>query len=388
MARGEEKDTIGTKVESKVKGAVGWTGLGAGGATAISITMQNPDANMLTPEGAALTTGMLGSLAGGLVLGGKMSQQIDGQIADRIDSMKPQSMKSGEIYLDGTDPFDLRLDSSDYSLSKEQKQQIKEEYELEEVRHHNVTHYVHDQLNDEGQADEWVEELGLGEINGFQREFRAQGGDSGSFKRGYVDEEQEYFVQAPKRGDTFQEALERVETWKENKEALDQADQYLDQVLEKEGTEEVSKGLVDIEIDYDFLQENEEILREEIEDGVMTPSENYDIVVTSHDGDPFPVLVGEYNADMVEHGVPEEVSSDELTHRKQVVGMYMDSLVNEGVFEGTFGDYWKDEGYGREQTKNMFYDAETDTVGVTDVGEYKGEAPDDMPDLSIAEQYA
>lgn len=387
MARGEEKDTIGTKVESKVEGAINLAGLGAGGITGLSIAGQAPNTSITTPEGIVFTAGTIGPILGGALAGGKLSGRLQGQIAEKIDNLKPASMQNGELYLDQRDPLGIELDNTDlHQLSTERREQIHDEKRDVET----VDSYVEQRLEEEDDSPEWIENLAYDEINGFQNRFTTSYKFNGDFKHGYVDEDEEVFIQAPKRGDTFQETVKRVKTWKENKDTLDQADQYLEQVLSKQGKESLNEGPVEIDIDYEFLRENEKTLRKELEGGIASPSENYDIVVTSHDGEPLPVLVGDYKADMIERRgeMVELENREEVKERKKVLGMYMDALIAEGEFEGHLGDFWIDEGYGREKTKNMFYDPEVDTVGVTDIGEYRGKDPDDMPDISVIEKYA
>lgn len=387
MARGEEKDTLGTKFESKLRSAISLTGAGTGGAVGLSL-LGNSGANTITnPEGVAVTAGAIGSMAGGAVLGSKIAGKIDGGIADRIDGLKPAYFQSGELFLDSTDPFDLGITRQNFrNMDQSRKDEIAAELGKEDV---NKTDIYRAESENSLRSD-WLNEIVYGPINGFQDSFKTHVGYSGDFKEGYVDENEEVFVQAPRKGDTFEEAMKEVKIWKENKETLERADQYIDQVLSNEGTETVSEGFVEIEIDYDFLKDNEETLRNEVEGGIMTPSDNYDIVVTSHEGEPLPVLAGDFNSEMVERGrdLYDLENWEEVQERKQVLGMYMDALMAEGEFEGHFGDFWYSEGYGREKTKNMFYDPETDTVGVTDIGERNGGEPDEMPDINIEERYA
>lgn len=101
---------------------------------------------------------------------------------------------------------------------------------------------------------------------------------------------------------------------------------------------------------------------------------------------PLPILVGEFNSDMVEQTNPD--AGENVPERKRVLGMYMDALIHEGEFEGHLADFWYDEGHGRKKTRNMFYDPETDTVGVTDIGEHTGSEPDHMPDISLEERFS
>lgn len=387
MGRGEDKNTIGTWVESKVQDAITLTGLGTGSAAGFSLIGASATNSISSPEGLAVTAGAIGSLAAGGLAGGKVAGKVDGTIADKIDRKKPSRLQNGEIHLDSRDPFELGITNGEFQqLDDKQIDQVREYTGDQSPNKFDL--YQMEQEQD--QVDEWVDEKIFGDINGLQGEYKTNINYSGDFKTGYVDRDQEEFVQAPRNGDTFDEAMERVQTWKENKETLDQADQYLDEILEKEGKRTASTGLVDIEINYDLLRENEDTLREELEGGISTPSENYDIVVTSHDGDPLPVLVGDFNSEMIERGsdLYDLENSEEVQERKQVLGMYMDALMEEEEFEGHIADYWFSEGQGRENTKNMFYDPETDTVGVTDIGEYVGEEPEEVPEVSVEERYA
>jgi hypothetical protein len=391
MARGEEKSTVGTWVESKVQGSLALSGLGAGAATGLSLVGSSGANSVANPEGAAITAGALGSIAAGGIAGLKIAGKIDGKVAERIDNLKPSRFQDGELYLDERDPFGLEVSKHELQrLDDSRLEQVRNYSSIEVIDEFDLFRDLYRMAEEKDEVDEWVDERVYGEINGFRGDFRTNRNYSGDFKTGYVDRENEVFVQAPKHGDTFEGAMERVQTWRENNETLDQADQYLDQILENEGTKTASRGLIDIEIDYDFLRKHEETLRDEVEGGIMTPSENYGIVVTSHEGEPLPVLVGDFNQDMVERGsdMYDLEDSEEVKNRKQILGMYMDALMEEDEFEGHLADYWFDEGCGREATKNMFYDLETDTVGVTDIGEHMGSEPDQMPDITLEERYA
>jgi len=389
MARGEDKNTIGTKIEDKVMGAVSFAGFGAGGASGLYLASLSGESHINSPEGAAALGGLIASIGVGTIGGVKIASKLDSQIADRIDNLKPASIQDGELYLDSRDPFEIGIERSEFQrLPDEKMQQIREYSGTESPNKFDL--YMMDREQD--RTDEWIDDIIYGEINGFHSDFKTNTRYRGTFKTGYVDREKEVFVQAPIKGDTFNEAMKRVQTWKENKETLDQADQYLEQVLSKKGTESHFNGFTNIEVDYDFLQQHEDTLRKEVEDGIMTPSENYNIVVTSHNGEPLPVLVGDFNSEMVEKesNIYSQENSEEILNRRQILGMYMDALMVEGEFEGRLGDFWysESEKYGREQTKNMFYDSKTDTVGVTDIGECLGDEPDHMPDISIEERYS
>jgi len=391
MARDGEKNTIGQKIESMTQELGAFTGVGVGSPPAVytATTVES-----LSPETVLLTAGSIASLIGGVYAGRKLSDRLEGNIAERIDSLKPGSMRSGELYLNSRDPFEILPDERDLnSLSREQREKVTQQTERDPTDAFSLAEYSQQEIESQ-QAEKWVEEIAFGEIDGLQGQYWSSYDFCGAFKTGYLDEANEVFVQAPTKGDTFQETLENVQSWKENKETLDQAEKYIDQVLEKTGTKVVSNGenLGQTEIDYDFLREKEEILRQEIEGGIMTPSENYDVVITSYEGQPLPILVGEYNPDMVEgENKIGEQKAQEVEQRKQVLGMYMDTLIEEQVFEGVPGDFWYQETVedGRKQTKNMFYDPEQDRVGLTDIGEYRSgtKTPEDLPQVDVKQPY-
>ncbi|MFB6158994.1 MAG: hypothetical protein ABEJ95_05055 [Candidatus Nanohalobium sp.] len=323
--------------------------------------------------------------------GKSFGTRISKRIRDSISQAIPSSLQSEKKFVHFSDPLGLAVDFEDVeSLSPEQKKEVKNS--KGEINEYTLAVFADEEIK-AGDPEDWVEKVAYGEIKGFEDRFRTTRDISGTFKQGYIDENQKVFIQAPRRAGTFQESLEHVRTWKENKETLDEADKYLDQILSKKDREKAFTDNAEIKVDYGFLRENEESLRKIVNGGIKTPSEEYDTVITSRKGareqEPLPVLVGEYNDNMLEEENEKEKleNYEEIKHREKVLGMYMDALIKEDVFEGVKADYWMNLGSEREGTKNMFYDPEEDTVGVTDLGEHQGNRPEEIPDIDIDPQY-
>jgi len=297
--------------------------------------------------------------------------------------------KEGALDLDEQDPLELGLENSDIeALETEHENEVRDRMGVAIVMPSDMERYVEQQV-EQGELNDWVREIGFGEIKGLEGQFRTNKFHTGTYKQGYIDQQNQVFVQAPKRGDTFQETLERVQTWKNNKEVLDEADRYLEQILEREGTETVETELREITLDYDFLRENEELLRKDIENGIITPSKDYQVIISSQRGEPIPLMVSEYRQDMMEHDLDVE-NPEQVKKRKEVLGTYMDALINEGVFESAIGDYNVPLKYQKTSkgTRNMFYDPEKDRVGLTDLGEHiNGQAQPEIPEIDIKPPY-
>lgn len=297
--------------------------------------------------------------------------------------------KQGALELEEQDPLELGLENSDIeSLEIELEQQVRDELGVALVMSSHMERYVEKQV-EAGEVDEWVKQIGFGEIKGLEGQFRTNASHTGTYKQGYIDEQNEIFVQAPKRGDTFQETLQRVQTWKNNKQALQEADKYLDGILGREGTETVETELREMTLDYDFLSENEKMLRKDVENGIMTPSQQYQVIISSHNGEPIPLMVSQYREDMMEHELDVE-NEEQVKKRKKVLGTYIDALINEGVFESAVGDYNVPLKYRKteKETRNMFYDPQQDRVGLTDLGEHiNGQAQPEIPEIDINPPY-
>jgi len=252
-----------------------------------------------------------------------------------------------------------------------------------------LNRFLHHEL-DEGKPEKWIGQLGLGSIKGLDRRFRKPLDHSGDYKVGYVDEYKNYILQVPKKGETFSEKLERVKIWKENKETLNQAQKYIDEIMAESGRKTVFRDNVPLEVDYDYLQNRESVLRDEIGDGIITPSEDYNIIVTECNSQPLPVMIGEFSTSMIENQSElEDLDNyEEIIERQKVVAMYMDSMIDQGLFENALEEYWYGRTNGREGIKNMFYDIENDRVGVVDLGEKRGRAsPNRMPEVKIPSKY-
>ena len=206
-----------------------------------------------------------------------------------------------------------------------------------------------------------VEKIVYGEVNGLEGEYKLIDNNprSSRFWATYVDREEETLLQAPRKRNSFEDSLERVERVRENKEVLDQADEYLDQVLEVDENRTVG----DNTIDYEWLQENEELVREEIEGGIETASEEYQSAIVEVKGQAVPVIVADYN-DQLDNWV-EDTDFQENEDRFRAVGKYIDALIEQGVYTAVPNDYF-DEHYG---VNDMYINEETGEVGVSDLGE-------------------
>lgn len=210
-------------------------------------------------------------------------------------------------------------------------------------------------------AGEAVEKIVYDEVNGLKGEYKLVDNNTRSsvFWATYVDREQETLLQAPRNGDNFQDRIERVKRVQENKRVLDQADQYLDQVLEHEENQKVSHGTVD----YEWLQKNEDIVRKEIEGGINTAADNYETVVVDAGGTPVPTIVADYNDDLDDWR--DDTCFRENKVRFKAIGKYIDALIHQGIFTAVPNDYF-DEYDGMS---DMYIDTDTGEIGVSDLGE-------------------
>lgn len=299
--------------------------------------------------------------------------------------------RTTRLKLDSKNPFQIGENLDIEDLDTQHLDRIRHELDLEgRVSNHHLDRFIKDEL-DRQESLKWVENKALGNINGIGTRFRRPLSHGGDYKQGYVGEDKQLFVQVPKKGETFEEKLERVYTWKKNKEKLDQADQYIDQILDNQGIKTVFRSNEPLEIDYRYLNNNEDILKDEITGGIPTPSENYEILITEQDEQPIPVLLGEYNQEMIEDH--RELSSrenyEDILERQKTVAMYIEGLIEEGLFENAFEEYWYGRQNGPEGIKNMFYQPEDDIVGVTDIGEKRSRGtPENMPDITVPRKYA
>jgi hypothetical protein len=300
-----------------------------------------------------------------------------------------KSFRTETLDLDHENPFQIGEELEVSNLQADQLQKVRNSFETDSVSNYKLNKFLHHEL-DTGKSEEWIEQLGLGNIEGLDRRFRKPLDHSGDYKVGYVDEHKDYFLQVPKKGETFSEKFERVKTWKENKKTLNQAQKYIDEVLQESGRKTVFRNNVPLEIDYDYLRNRERVLRDEIEDGITTPSEDYNIIVTECDGQPLPVMIGEFNTSMIEdQSELEDLDNyEEIIERQKVVAMYMDSMIDQGLFENALEEYWYGRTNGREGIKNMFYDVEDDSVGIVDLGEKRGDAsPNRTPEVELPSKY-
>lgn len=288
-----------------------------------------------------------------------------------------------------SDPFDLSEETPDpNSLELPERVNIRERLDVNIVMEEDVATFAEIQMSQE-EPDQWFVEEVHSEIPGLDPEFRTNDWHSGTYKHGYVDRNNELFIQVPKRGANFQEQLERVQVWRENIKTLNNAEEYLEQILDKKGVEIVNHQRIS-EIDYDFLSRNEELLRKDVEGGISKPCEEYQMIITSNDQHPIPLLIGEYNPEITEEQIGMNEESEEVLKRKKLLGTYIDALASLGEYQSCTGDYLIPEHeQGRfGETKNMFYDPETDIVGVKDLGEQVVENPDQTPDTAVSEEYA
>ena len=310
--------------------------------------------------------------------------EVVSSLDDLLNSFRTESLD-----LNQENPFQIGEELELGNLDPDQLQKVVNSFETDSISNYKLNRFFQQEL-DEGGSEEWIEQLGLGEVKGLDLRFRKPLDNSGDYKLGYVDEHKDYFLQVPRKGETFSEKLERVKIWKENKETLDQAQKYIDEILRESGRKTVFRGNVPLEIDYDYLQSHEDILRDEIEDGVPTPSQDYDIIITEQDGQPLPVMVGEFNTSMIENRreLEDLDNYEEIVERQKVVAMYMDAMIDQGLFENALEEYWYGRTSKREGIKNMFYEVENDRVGVVDLGEKKDRtSPDRMPEVTVPREY-
>lgn len=227
------------------------------------------------------------------------------------------------------------------------------------------------------------------QIDGIDRELMTAPYAIGANKMGYKDKEEEILVQVPKdlEYENFERALEQVNTWKQNYETLEQADHHLDEILDRDGVVPVNRSTSYAVIDYNFLNENEEMLRRDVEGGIASPTDNCEVLITSFNGEPLPVLVSDYNSDITE--APESSNEDfeEIQKRRKLLGTYMHALVEHGYFEASDGDFWFFSKEDPEIVTNTFYNPETLEVGVSDLGEKLeySEEPD-MPNVTLPKE--
>lgn len=210
-------------------------------------------------------------------------------------------------------------------------------------------------------VSEAVEKIVYDEIRGLEGDYKLLDNNSLSsvFWATYVDRDRETLVQAPRKGKDFEDRIERVERARENKRVLDEADKYIDQVMERGENKSVSHGTVD----YEWLQENEELVRSEIEGGISTASEDYETAIVDSNGMPVPIIVADYN-DKLNQWV-EDTDYNENRERFKAVGKYIDALVEQEIFTAVPNDYFDEY----EGISDMYINGETGDIEVSDLGE-------------------
>lgn len=389
--------SLGDKIENSANTVLGLSsslaGIVAGGYAA------HLAADIATvPEGASLLT-LPGGLATGAAAGAQLTHRNN--IGEKIDGLNPlhnasesseSSSYRGEDPLD-THPRDIKEIRS--MLEPEEKEEIVEIGESSMTVHEDLDtvlnpsersllskvfqpgydpadyfsgeHRLFLTIGSEAKREdtsEAVEKIVYDEVKGLKGEYKLLDNNTRSsvFWATYVDQEQETLLQVPRDGEDFQDRIERVERVRENKKVLDQADQYIDQVLENKENQKIRHGRVD----YEWLQKNEDIVRQEIEGGIETAADNYETIVVEANGNPVPVLVAEYNDEMDDWR--DDTSYRENKNRFRAVGKYIDALIHQGIFTAVPNDYFDDY----DGMNDMYIDSVTGEIGVSDLGELPG----------------
>lgn len=389
--------SLGDKIESGSNKMLGLSsvlcGTGAGAYTA------HLTADMAAlPEGASIM-----AIPGGIVAGLAMSAQLThrNNIGENIDGLNPlheENSKDSEAAYREEDPLNTHpedIREIKKILEPEEQEEIIELADDSMTVHEELDNVLGtenrgllskifqpsydptDHFSDEyglfltigseakkEEVSETVEKIVYDEVKGLKGEYKLLNNNSRSsvFWATYVDRDQETLLQAPRKGKDFQDRLERVERVRENKRVLDEADKYIDDVLEKEENKKVSHGTVD----YEWLQENEDLVRNEIEDGIETASQNYETAIVESNGTPVPVIVADYNEKLDEWVV--DTDYNENKERFKAVGKYIDALVEQEIFTAVPNDYFDEY----EGINDMYINGETGDVEVSDLGELPG----------------